>query len=232
MWYLLRNPFSVKLIGSLCSPVSSLFLAYYICSLKCSDCFLSECRERERLVSTWVRRAKREGTILRSRMAWWQRVLWPRSFHRGTAGGTWTNRRWGQLSWVIPSYRESSPGGCVILCGLFGVCFLCGFMWLSTSWAGKALGCGFALQLHSLFLVLFVPGLRCRRCAVSGCSEPWATDDCGAGASHCRGFSCSTWAREHRLTSCGACTSLLSTAHGIFPDQGLNPCPLCRQADS
>ena len=60
-----------------------------------------------------------------------------------------------------------------------------------------------------------------------------ATLRCGVQASHCSGFSCcraralGTWASVvvARGLSC-------STACGIFPDQGLNPCPLHWQVDS
>ena len=56
---------------------------------------------------------------------------------------------------------------------------------------------------------------------------------CGAQPSHCTGFSCcrpralgykSSEIVAHRLTCSEAC--------GIFPHQGLNPCPLHCQADS
>ena len=60
---------------------------------------------------------------------------------------------------------------------------------------------------------------------------------CGAQAFHCSDFSCgaqalecgpsscgSSGALEHRLSSCGA--GACSAACGIFPDQGVNPCPL------
>ena len=36
----------------------------------------------------------------------------------------------------------------------------------------------------------------------------------------------------HRLSSCGSRGPSCSAACGIFPDQGLNPCPLHWQADS
>ena len=71
---------------------------------------------------------------------------------------------------------------------------------------------------------------------------------CGARASHCGGFSCwaawalGTWASvvvARGLSSCGTWASVVvahglscSAACGIFPDQGLNPCPLHWQADS
>ena len=163
-------------------------------------------------------------------------MLWPGSLHRGIAGGTWTNRRWGQLSWVTPSYRESSHEGCVILCGLFGVCFICGYMWSWTSWAGEAMECeardtGFALQPSFFCLVLVALGLCCCSWAFWSCTERWATLGCGAGASHCSGFSCcSTWAREHRLTSCGVWLSCSPQHMGSSQtrDQTCVPC-LSRQ---
>ena len=76
---------------------------------------------------------------------------------------------------------------------------------------------------------------------------------CCARASHCGGFSCcearalGMWASvvvAHRLSSCGLCRlqsagSVVvahglscSAARGIFPDQGLNPCPLHWQVGS
>ena len=79
-----------------------------------------------------------------------------------------------------------------------------------------------------------------------------ATLCCGAQPSHCSGFSCcrvwalGAWASvvvAHRLSSCGsqalehrlgivAHGLSCSTACGIFPDQGSNPCPLHWQVDS
>ena len=43
--------------------------------------------------------------------------------------------------------------------------------------------------------------------------------------------SCGSWALEHRLSICSACTCC-STACGIFLDQGLNLCLLHWQVDS
>ena len=80
--------------------------------------------------------------------------------------------------------------------------------------------------LKNLFYLLFlaVLGLRCCTHAFSSCSERELLR-CGAGASHCGGFSCcgaralgtqasvvvahglgscGSWALEHRLSSCGA----------------------------
>ena len=63
---------------------------------------------------------------------------------------------------------------------------------------------------------------------------------CGAQALGCAGFhSCSKWARELWLVGSRVQAQLLwhvvlsySSACGIFPDQGSNPCPLHWQTDS
>ena len=63
---------------------------------------------------------------------------------------------------------------------------------------------------------------------------------CSVQASHCSGFSCcGSWALGAVFSSCGMWASVVvalglrcSAACGIFPDQGSNPCPLHRQADS
>ena len=58
----------------------------------------------------------------------------------------------------------------------------------------------------------------------------WGGFSCAAGARGHAGFrSCSSRALEHRLSSRGTGCFM---ARGIFPDQGLNPCLLCWQADS
>ena len=72
-----------------------------------------------------------------------------------------------------------------------------------------------------------------------------ATLHCIARASHCDGFSCcgeqalgvrASVIVAHGLSSCGVGSSAhglsCSAACGIFPDQGLNPCPLHWKADS
>ena len=99
-----------------------------------------------------------------------------------------------------------------------------------------------------LFIYLFISGcvgslllragfLQLRRAGATLC--------CGVRASHCGGFSCCrAWALgtrasvvvAHGLQSTGSVVVVhgLScfTACGIFPDPGLNPCPLRWQADS
>ena len=56
---------------------------------------------------------------------------------------------------------------------------------------------------------------------------------CGARASHCGGLSCSgARALGTRASVVVAHGLSCSTACGIFPDQGSNPCPLHWQADS
>ena len=58
-----------------------------------------------------------------------------------------------------------------------------------------------------------------------------ATLHCGARASHCRGLLRSTGSRRAGSVVVAHGPSC-STACGIFPDQGSNPCPLHWQADS
>ena len=76
-------------------------------------------------------------------------------------------------------------------------------------------------------------GLCCCAWAFSSCSEWGLLLGCGVRASHCSGFSCcgaralgvrASVVVSYRLSCSAAC--------GIFPDQGLNPCPLHWQADS
>ena len=62
--------------------------------------------------------------------------------------------------------------------------------------------------------------------AFSSCGEPGLLFAYGARASHCHGFSghAGSVVLVHRVSHFTAC--------GVFPDQGLNPCPLHREADS
>ena len=81
----------------------------------------------------------------------------------------------------------------------------CGLSLVATSGSSSSLWCtGFSLWW---LLLLQSTGFR-----HTGCS------------------SCGLWALEHGPSSCGARASC-STACGIFPDQGSNPCPLHWQAD-
>ena len=93
------------------------------------------------------------------------------------------------------------------------------------------------------YLFMAALGLRCHMQAVSSCGD-WATLGCGAQVSHWRSFShhragfqgrrasgAVLWALEHRLSSCGTWASCPAVC-GIFPDQGLKPCPLHWQVDS
>ena len=96
-----------------------------------------------------------------------------------------------------------------------------------------------------ILFVLAVLGLCCCTRAFSHCSERGLLFSCGVGASHFRGFSCygagglghmdfnscSSWAPEHWLNSCGTWAICL-TECGIFPDQGLNSWLLQWQANS
>ena len=102
----------------------------------------------------------------------------------------------------------------------------------------------------NFFLVAL--GLRCCTQSFPSCREWGATLCCGVRTSHSHGFSCcraralgtwasavaahglsscASWALEHRLRSWTHRISC-SKARGIFPDQGLNPCPLLQQVDS
>ena len=64
-------------------------------------------------------------------------------------------------------------------------------------------------------------------------SRVGATLRCGVWASHCGGFSCcGAQALGARASVVVAQGLSCSAACGIFPDQGLNPCPLHWQADS
>ena len=82
-----------------------------------------------------------------------------------------------------------------------------------------------------LFYFLAVLGLHCCAQAFSSCGERGLLLVV-VRASHCGGFSCcgaralgaqASVVVAHRLSCSAAC--------GIFPDQGLNPCPLHWQAD-
>ena len=75
--------------------------------------------------------------------------------------------------------------------------------------------------------------LCCCAQAFSSCSEWGLLFSCGVQASHCGGFSC---CRAHALDTWASVVVAqalsCSSACGIFPDQGSNPCPLHWQADS
>ena len=102
-------------------------------------------------------------------------------------------------------------------------------------------------QGFKLYLLLFLAVLQCwwQHSGFSNDGERGLPSSCCAQTPHCRGFShCRAWAQGH-VGSAAAAPGLSSTgsaavAHrlgcsvvcGIFPDQGLNPCPLHWQADS
>ena len=81
-----------------------------------------------------------------------------------------------------------------------------------------------------IYFILVALGLRCCTWVFLWLWRVGATLHCGAQASHCGGFPCcgsrhaGSVVVAHGLSCSGAC--------GIFPDQGLNPCPLHWQADS
>ena len=69
--------------------------------------------------------------------------------------------------------------------------------------------------------------------AFSSCSEQGLLFSCGAWASHCGGFShCRAQALQHAGVVVVMCGLSCTVACRLFPDQGLNPCPLHWQADS
>ena len=82
-------------------------------------------------------------------------------------------------------------------------------------------------------LNLFIFGCIGSSLLSNGLRRAGATLRCGAQASHCGGFSCcrarALGARASVVVECGLSCS---AACGIFPDQGLNLCPLHWQADS
>ena len=105
----------------------------------------------------------------------------------------------------------------------------------------------FVLFFFNEFIYLFMAalGLHCCTQAFLQLWRAGATLHCGARASHCSGFSCggarALGARAsvvvvRGLQSTGSVVVAhrlsCSTAREIFPDQGLNPCPLHWQADS
>ena len=77
------------------------------------------------------------------------------------------------------------------------------------------------------FIILFLFGWL-----FSNCSEQGLLSSCGARASHCSGFSCCrAQAVGLRASAAVAQGCSCSSACGIFPAQGLNPCPLHWWAD-
>ena len=87
--------------------------------------------------------------------------------------------------------------------------------------------------IYFIYLFLAALGLHCCAWAFSICGERGGALCCTAWASHCGGFSCC------RARALGTRASVVvvhglscSTACGIFPDQGSNPCPLHWQVDS
>ena len=109
---------------------------------------------------------------------------------------------------------------------LSGFLILCSFVFLSFYFS-----CAACSLLHTDFsliavsgtysllwwmdLVIVVASLFCRA---------WALGHWVSVVAACRLSGCDLQALEHRLSSCGAWAC--SVACGIFPDQGLNPCPL------
>ena len=89
----------------------------------------------------------------------------------------------------------------------------------------------FFFLIYLIYLFLAALGLCCCVRAFSRCGEWGATLRCGARASHCGGFSCcKARALSARASVVVAHGLRCSVACGIFPDQGLNLCPLHWQA--
>ena len=78
-----------------------------------------------------------------------------------------------------------------------------------------------------IYLFLLALGFHCCQWAFSTC-DMWGLLCCGAQASHCGEFSC--WGTQslelEGFSSCGAHRLSCSMVCEIFPDQGLNLCPL------
>ena len=90
----------------------------------------------------------------------------------------------------------------------------------------------FLIFIYLFIYLLAALGLRCCAQAFSSCGERGLLH-CGAQASHCGGPSCCrAWALGAQASVVVAHGLSCSTACGIVPDQGLNPCPLHWQADS
>ena len=82
--------------------------------------------------------------------------------------------------------------------------------------------------LLCIYLFMAVLGLCCCSWAFTHCREQERLSSCDARASHC--FSCGEqpWAAWASVVAAHGFSCPVS--HGIFPDQGLNPCPLHWQA--
>ena len=95
-----------------------------------------------------------------------------------------------------------------------------------------------SLSVRPLLIFTFGhPGSLLLCAAFSSCSEQGGYSRCGVPASCCIGFSrCGAWvlgAWASRVEAQGLSSlPTLTPACGIFPDQGLNSCPLHWQADS
>ena len=92
------------------------------------------------------------------------------------------------------------------------------------------------ISLNSIYFAVL--GLCCCARAFSSCGERGLLF-CGARASHCGGFSCGAWALAYPgFSSCSMWAQYLwsklscPVACRIFPDQGLNLCPLHWREDS
>ena len=86
--------------------------------------------------------------------------------------------------------------------------------------------------LSVLFYFLAVLGVHCFAWVFSSyCDQSLPLES--AWASHCGDFPCCrVWALCMRASVVAMCGLNCSSACGILPDQGLNPCPLPWQADS
>ena len=165
----------------------------------------------------------------------WAGIIW-RLMH--PHAWTWAGRTWGQGHLASPHAPASSQHGSSetqtsVLVALSGSVpavkeKLHGLLWsnhgikqcqvpqnvLVSASSPKDSGEGESASTSFLF-ILTVLALPCCSQAFSGC---------GARMSHCGGFSC------YRAWAGGLSSG--PAACGIFPDQGLNPCPLPLKADT
>ena len=82
------------------------------------------------------------------------------------------------------------------------------------------------------FIYLWLRWVFVAEQAFSSCGKWGLLSICSVWASDCGGFSYGAQALGHVGSAIVAHGLICSTAHGIFPDQGSNPCPLHWQVDS
>ena len=154
---------------------------------------------------------------------------------------------WGATLWTpvhTPVHSAGKSTGCWVTCSLYWREVLnevvCSYKLLLTYW----FSCIPEVLLYSIFIIVKVYALSkgfffLRYClylfVCFGCARGY-TSSCGARASLWFLLLWSTASRARELSSCGSRAlehgPSRSTACGIFPDQGWNPCLLHWQADS